>query len=87
MFIAKACALVLFCWMYSIAWNIAPFFGWGNYVPEGILDSCSFDYFTRDLWVTTNNNLNVRFLILFIILRRIFRMSPAFSSLTIVCPY
>lgn len=44
----KAFGLILFCWAYAIFWSIWPFFGWGKYIPEGILDSCSFDYLTRD---------------------------------------
>ena len=51
-YLEKACGLVLFCWLYAIAWNIPPFVGWGRYIPEGILDSCSFDYLTRDTAVT-----------------------------------
>ena len=45
--------LILFCWMYAIGWSTPPFFGWGRYIPEGILDSCSFDYLTRDFSVIT----------------------------------
>lgn len=44
----KASAMALFAWVYAIGWSIPPFFGWGKYIPEGILDSCSFDYLTRD---------------------------------------
>lgn len=44
----KAAGLILFCWSYAILWSIFPFIGWGRYIPEGILDSCSFDYLTRD---------------------------------------
>ncbi|EFX63568.1 hypothetical protein DAPPUDRAFT_307031 [Daphnia pulex] len=44
----RAASLILFCWFYAIGWSIPPFAGWGKYIPEGILDSCSFDYLTRD---------------------------------------
>ncbi len=44
----RATMLILFCWFYAIIWSIPPFIGWGRYIPEGILDSCSFDYLTRD---------------------------------------
>jgi len=44
----KSVGLILFCWAYAIFWSSGPFFGWGKYIPEGILDSCSFDYLTRD---------------------------------------
>jgi len=38
----------LFCWAYALMMAIGPFFGWGKYNLEGILDSCSFDFLTRD---------------------------------------
>ncbi|XP_076030487.1 compound eye opsin BCRH2-like [Oratosquilla oratoria] len=44
----KSFMYILFCWAYSIGWSIPPFFGWGAYIPEGILDSCSYDYLSRD---------------------------------------
>lgn len=44
----KAMMMMLFCWGYAIGWSLPPFFGWGKYIPEGILTSCSFDYLTRD---------------------------------------
>ncbi|XP_046634669.1 compound eye opsin BCRH2-like [Daphnia pulicaria] len=44
----RAALFILFCWVYAIGWSIPPFVGWGKYIPEGILDSCSFDYLTRD---------------------------------------
>lgn len=47
----KATTLIMFCWIYAIGWSIPPFVGWGKYIPEGILNSCSFDYLTRDVQV------------------------------------
>ena len=47
----RAVGLILFCWTYAIGWSILPFIGWGRFIPEGILDSCSFDYLTRDISV------------------------------------
>ncbi|KAI9564467.1 hypothetical protein GHT06_008206 [Daphnia sinensis] len=44
----KAAGLITFCWCYAILWSIFPFLGWGAFIPEGILDSCGFDYLTRD---------------------------------------
>jgi r-opsin len=44
----RALCFIIFCWCYAIFWSSGPFFGWGKYIPEGILDSCSFDYLTRD---------------------------------------
>jgi len=49
----RAMMMILFCWAYAIGWSIPPFFGWGRYLPEGILDSCSFDYLTRDFNLRT----------------------------------
>jgi len=43
-----AMARIAFCWGYATMMAVPPFFGWGKYIPEGILDSCSFDYLTRD---------------------------------------
>ncbi|XP_076030394.1 compound eye opsin BCRH2-like [Oratosquilla oratoria] len=45
----RAFLYILFCYAYAIGWSLPPFFGWGAYVPEGILDSCSFDYLSRDV--------------------------------------
>ncbi|XP_076030491.1 compound eye opsin BCRH1-like [Oratosquilla oratoria] len=45
----RAFLYILFCWAYSIGWSIPPFLGWGAYIPEGILDSCSYDYLSRDV--------------------------------------
>jgi len=44
----KSMGIILICWLYAGFWSATPFFGWGKYIPEGILDSCSFDYLTRD---------------------------------------
>jgi len=57
----KAMAMVLFVWAYSIGTAIPPLVGWGKFIPEGILDSCSFDYLSRD-W---NNRSFGIFLFLF----------------------
>jgi len=44
----KAKLMCLFCWAMAIGWALPPFFGWGKYIPEGILDSCSYDYISQD---------------------------------------
>ncbi|KAK7075553.1 Melanopsin [Halocaridina rubra] len=44
----KAMGMCLFCWAMAIGWALPPFFGWGKYIPEGILDSCSYDYISQD---------------------------------------
>jgi len=46
--IGKALGMILFCWLYAVGWSIPPFFGWGKYIPEGILNSCSFDYLSKN---------------------------------------
>ncbi|XP_037082980.1 LOW QUALITY PROTEIN: compound eye opsin BCRH2-like [Pollicipes pollicipes] len=43
----KAFGIMLLIWGYTLAFTLLPFFGIGAYVPEGILDSCTFDYFDR----------------------------------------
>uniref|UniRef100_A0A0P4WEW1 G-protein coupled receptors family 1 profile domain-containing protein n=2 Tax=Scylla olivacea TaxID=85551 RepID=A0A0P4WEW1_SCYOL len=37
-------------WVYSVAWCVLPFLGWNQYVLEGFLISCSFDYLSDDFW-------------------------------------
>jgi len=49
----KAIAMVIFTWIYAVGVSTPPLYGWGRYILEGILDSCSFDYLTRDF-----NNLS-----------------------------
>ncbi|CAL4069492.1 unnamed protein product [Meganyctiphanes norvegica] len=44
----KATMMSLLAWGMAIGWAIPPFVGWGKYIPEGILDSCSYDYLTLD---------------------------------------
>ncbi|XP_045137352.1 compound eye opsin BCRH2 [Portunus trituberculatus] len=44
----KAIFLTCIGWTISISFAIAPFFGWGKYILEGILTSCSYDYLTQD---------------------------------------
>ncbi|XP_076037949.1 compound eye opsin BCRH2-like [Oratosquilla oratoria] len=51
-----AFGMMMFCWGYGILMSIFPFIGWGKYIPEGILDSCSFDYLTRD-WNVRSHGL------------------------------
>ncbi|KAI1287490.1 Ocellar opsin [Halotydeus destructor] len=44
----KAVLQILFIWAFSLAWTLAPFFGWSRYVPEGNMTSCTVDYLTKD---------------------------------------
>jgi r-opsin len=39
---------ILAVWAMSLAWCLAPFFGWNRYVPEGNLTACGTDYLTDD---------------------------------------
>nr|BAG80980.1 opsin [Triops granarius] len=36
-------------WIVSIFWATSPFFGFGNLSVDGLLNTCSYDYYTRDL--------------------------------------
>ncbi|XP_071516834.1 compound eye opsin BCRH1-like [Panulirus ornatus] len=54
----KAALMCLFCWAMAVGWALPPFFGWGRYIPEGILDSCSYDYLTQD-WNTKSYNISI----------------------------
>nr|AEG80176.1 long wavelength-sensitive visual pigment [Eueides aliphera] len=36
-------------WAFSLAWTIAPLFGWGRYVPEGNMTACGTDYFDKSM--------------------------------------
>jgi len=44
----KAGAMVVFVWANGILTSLAPFLGWGSYMPEGILTSCTTDYLSKD---------------------------------------
>ncbi|KAH0948948.1 hypothetical protein HN011_002198 [Eciton burchellii] len=41
---------ILIIWLWSLAWTIAPFFGWNRYVPEGNMTACGTDYLTKDMF-------------------------------------
>ncbi|KAL8579426.1 hypothetical protein ACOMHN_026791 [Nucella lapillus] len=40
-------------WVYSLPWAMAPTFGWGDYVLDGIGTTCTFDFLTKSF-----NNLS-----------------------------
>ena len=44
--ITPGMAFVVLCviWAYSILVCATPFFGWGGYMAEGLLITCSYDY-------------------------------------------
>ncbi|KAJ0068817.1 hypothetical protein NL108_010903, partial [Boleophthalmus pectinirostris] len=37
-----------FSWLWSLAWNLPPLFGWGRYELEGIGTSCAPDWHNRE---------------------------------------
>lgn len=37
---------ILLIWTYAIGITIGPFFGWGDYMVEGLLISCTYDFLT-----------------------------------------
>ena len=37
---------IILIWTYSIGITIGPFFGWGDYMVEGLLISCTYDFLT-----------------------------------------
>ena len=45
----RAYVTVLFIWIYSAVFASMPLFGFGKFVPEGYLTSCSFDYLSDDV--------------------------------------
>jgi len=49
----KSILWILFCWIYAIGWSIPPFFNWGSYIPDGVLDFCSYDYLSGNLSTVT----------------------------------
>jgi len=44
----KASLLCIALWVYSTLASLPPFFGWGNFGPEGFLITCSYDYILPD---------------------------------------
>ncbi|KAM3831128.1 melanopsin [Vipera latastei] len=36
--------IIMFVWLYSLAWSVCPLFGWSSYIPEGLMISCTWDY-------------------------------------------
>jgi len=51
----RAMFMCFFAWAMGIGWALPPFFGWGKYIPEGILSSCSYDYLTDDFGTKSYN--------------------------------
>nr|BAP11266.1 long wavelength-sensitive opsin 3a [Graphium sarpedon] len=42
---------ILAIWLSSLAWTVAPIFGWNRYVPEGNMTVCGTDYLSKD-WLS-----------------------------------
>ncbi|XP_047425594.1 opsin 4xa isoform X2 [Mugil cephalus] len=42
----RTCIIITVVWLYSLAWSLAPLFGWSSYIPEGLMTSCTWDYVT-----------------------------------------
>ncbi|XP_029139918.1 melanopsin [Protobothrops mucrosquamatus] len=40
----RSCIIIMFVWLYSLAWSVCPLFGWSSYIPEGLMISCTWDY-------------------------------------------
>jgi len=51
----KAAGACFFSWFMAFGWAMPPFFGWGKYIPEGILDSCSYDYLSQEWEIRSYN--------------------------------
>lgn len=55
---ARAAWQIAFVWLWATLIPLPPLLGWGAYIPEGFMTSCTFDYLTR----TTENIAFVWFL-------------------------
>lgn len=66
---SKICLSVCFVWIFSFAWSLCPIFGWGHYILEGSLTSCTFDFFTRTI---TNYSFVISILIFCFFLQVLF---------------
>jgi len=44
----KSYLSIFLIWMYSIFFSSGPMVGFGKYIPEGSLETCSYDFLSRD---------------------------------------
>ena len=44
---------ILMTWLYCLLISGPPLFGWGKYLPEGLMTTCSFDFLSRDVSVSS----------------------------------
>ncbi|CAG0899647.1 unnamed protein product [Cyprideis torosa] len=58
--IKQACAFV---WLSSLLIIMPPYLGWGNYVPDGLLTHCTWDFFSQTVLNRTLRGRSVRVLI------------------------
>nr|QWV42650.1 long wavelength sensitive opsin [Astenopholis sp. CRS 2021] len=70
-------------WVFSLAWTLAPLFGWNRYVPEGNMTACGTDYLTKD-WFSRSYilvySIFVYFLPLFVIIYSYFFIVQAVAE-------
>ncbi|XP_028852434.1 opsin 4xb isoform X3 [Denticeps clupeoides] len=45
----RTCLVMILIWLYSLGWSLAPLIGWSDYIPEGLMTSCTWDYVTYTL--------------------------------------
>jgi r-opsin len=45
---SKVITLIIFTWIWALAWSVGPLVGWGNYAMDGMLGTCSFDGVSTD---------------------------------------
>lgn len=55
---------IAFIWAFSLAWTVAPLFGWNQYVPEGNMTACGTDYLSQD-WLSRSYILVYAFFVYF----------------------
>lgn len=41
--------VIALIWIYSFLWALCPLIGWGSYILEGSMTSCTFDFLSRDV--------------------------------------
>ncbi|XP_026745772.1 LOW QUALITY PROTEIN: opsin-1-like [Trichoplusia ni] len=74
---------ILGIWLFSLAWTLAPFFGWNRYVPEGNMTACGTDYLSKD-WFSRSYivvySIFVYFMPLFLIIYSYYFIVQAVSA-------
>ncbi|XP_066587265.1 rhodopsin-like isoform X2 [Prorops nasuta] len=74
---------ILFIWLFSVLWTVAPMVGWNRYVPEGNMTACGTDYLSKD-WLSRSYILVYSFFVyylpLFLIIYSYFFIIQAVSA-------